>query len=114
MTRAASESVDQTTDQVIAEGVDDEPVETNRRQFSGQLQLVIAAIATLYAAFHMIALNGVSLSDMTGIEIPFLPTFPIETWNFRIVHIAGALGVGFLAFPPRPSLTTHHRRAARA
>ena len=46
----------------------------------------------------MVALNGVSISEWTGIEIPFLPTFPIETWNFRIVHIAGALAVGFLLF----------------
>ncbi|MEL6734668.1 MAG: TRAP transporter fused permease subunit, partial [Pseudomonadota bacterium] len=86
------------TDQVIAEGVDEETLETNRRLFTGRLQIVIALIATIYAAFHMIALNGVSISEWTGIDIPFLPTFPIETWNFRIVHIAGALGVGFLLF----------------
>ena len=52
----------------------------------------------LYAAFHMAALNGVSISEWTGIEMPFLPTFPMETWNFRIVHIAGALVLGFLLF----------------
>ncbi len=86
------------TDQVIAEGVDDEPVESNRRLFTGRLQIAIALVATIYAAFHMFALNGVSISEWTGIEIPYLPTFPIETWNFRIVHIAGALGVGFLLF----------------
>ncbi|MEM6407842.1 MAG: TRAP transporter fused permease subunit [Pseudomonadota bacterium] len=86
------------SDQVIADGVDDEPVESNRRLFTGRLQIVIALIATLYAAFHMLALNGVSVSEWTGVEIPYLPTFPIETWNFRIVHIAGALGVGFLLF----------------
>ena len=86
------------TDQVIAEGVDDEPVESNRRLFTGRLQIVVALIATVYAALHMIALNGVSISEWTGVTIPILPTFPIETWNFRIVHIAGALGVGFLLF----------------
>lgn len=85
-------------DPVLAEGVDEEPVESNRRLFTGQLQLLIAGIATVYAAFHMIALNGVSISGWTGIEIGFLPSLPIETWNFRIVHIAGALGVGFLLF----------------
>ena len=88
----------QQTDQVIAEGVDEEPIESNRRLFSGRLQVLIALIATIYAAFHMIALNGVSVSALTGIDIPFLPTFPIETWSFRILHIAGALGVGFLLF----------------
>ena len=86
------------TDQVIAEGVDEEPIESNRRLFTGRLQIAVALIATIYAALHMIALNGLSISDWTGIEVLYLPTFPIETWNFRIVHIAGALGVGFLLF----------------
>ena len=37
---------------------------------------------------------------MTGgvIDLPFLPEFPLETWNFRIVHVAGALILGFLLF----------------
>jgi len=83
---------------VLAEGVDEEPIESNRRLFSGTSYLIIAAISTLYAAFHMIALNGVSVSSMTGIDIGFLPQFPMETWNFRIVHIAGALALGFLLF----------------
>ncbi len=88
----------QTEGKVIAEGVDDEPVERNRRSFAGASGIFLAAIATLYAAFHMAALNGVSIENYTGIEIPFLPQFPLETWNFRIVHIAGALGLGFLLF----------------
>jgi hypothetical protein len=54
----------------------------------------------------MLALNGVSISDWTGVELPFLPQFPMETWNFRIVHIAGATALGFLLFsahvPPGP------------
>ncbi|SLN52431.1 TRAP transporter permease [Roseisalinus antarcticus] len=83
---------------VIAEGVDEEPVEPNRRQFTGRLAPFAATLAILYAAFHMAALNGVSISNYTGIEIPFLPQFPLETWNFRIVHIAGALVLGFLIF----------------
>lgn len=90
------------TDQVVlAEGVDEEPVEKNRRLFTGASFMFIAAFSTLYAAFHMVALNGVSISDWTGIEIPFLPTFPMETWNFRIVHISGALALGFLLFAAR-------------
>ncbi len=83
---------------VLAEGVDEEPIESNRRLFSGWAYLTIAALSTIYAAFHMIALNGVSISDWTGVEIGFLPQFPLETWNFRIVHIAGALALGFLLF----------------
>jgi len=85
-------------DDLIAEGVDEEPIEGNRRLFEGGAYLAIAAVATIYAAFHMLALNGVSISNMTGIDIPFLPQFPMETWNFRIVHIAGALALGFLLF----------------
>ncbi|GAA5078495.1 TRAP transporter fused permease subunit [Roseibacterium beibuensis] len=89
---------DQVGGTVLAEGVDEEPIESNRRLFEGKGYLVIATLSTIYAAFHMIALNGVSISDWTGIEIPFLPQFPMETWNFRIVHIAGALALGFLLF----------------
>jgi TRAP transporter 4TM/12TM fusion protein len=83
---------------IIAEGVDEEPVEKNRRLFEGPSGIFLATVAILYAAFHMAALNGVSISDYTGVEIPFLPQFPLETWNFRIVHIAGALVLGFLLF----------------
>jgi TRAP transporter 4TM/12TM fusion protein len=83
---------------VLAEGVDEEPIEGNRRLVSGNGYLIIATLSTFYAAFHMIALNGLSISDWTGIELPLLPQFPMETWNFRIVHIAGALALGFLLF----------------
>jgi TRAP-type uncharacterized transport system fused permease subunit len=86
------------TDQILAEGVDEEPIESNRRLFTGRAYLVLATLSTIYAAFHMLALNGVSIEDWTGIELPLLPTFPMETWNFRIVHISGALGLGFLLF----------------
>lgn len=85
---------------VIADGVDEEPVESNRRIYEGRTYLLVSLVATVYAAFHMAALNGLSISELTGgvIVIPFLPTFPLETWNFRIVHIAGALTLGFLLF----------------
>ena len=86
---------------VIAEGVDEEPVEKNRRLFTGPSFVFIATISALYAGFHMLALNGVSISDWTGIELPFLPQFPMETWNFRIVRISGALALGFLLFAAR-------------
>ena len=85
-------------DPVVAEGVDEDPVEANRRDFAGPNYIVIATMSALYAAFHMAALNGLSIENMTGIELSFLPTLPMETWNFRIVHIAGALVLGFLLF----------------
>ena len=90
------------TDQVIlAEGVDDEPVERNRRLFTGAAMAFIATYATIYAGFHMAALNGVSINAWTGIDLPFLPQFPLETWNFRIIHVSGALVLGFLLYGAR-------------
>ncbi|MEJ8560532.1 TRAP transporter fused permease subunit [Yoonia sp. GPGPB17] len=92
---------DQTEGPVLADGVDDEPVEHNRRIFTGRTYLVIAGISAFYALFHMAALNGWSIRGWTGIDIPFLPVFPMETWNFRIVHIAGALILGFTLYSAR-------------
>ncbi|WP_417587039.1 TRAP transporter permease [Pararhodobacter oceanensis] len=86
---------------VLAQGVDEEPVERNRRLFAGGPLIFIATFATLYAAFHMLALNGVSIRSWTGVNLPYLPQFPMETWNFRIVHISGALALGFLLFAAR-------------
>ena len=85
---------------ILAEGVDEEPVESTRRLFAGRQLRIIAAFAMMYSVFHLAALNGISISGMTGgvIDLPFLPEFPLETWNFRIVHIAGALILGFLLF----------------
>ncbi len=102
MTAREAEKTDATLEDtegpIIAEGVDEEPVEKNRRLFSGATGIAVAALATFYAAFHMAALFGLSLSAMTGIEIGFLPDLPVETWNFRIIHVAGALALGFLLY----------------
>ena len=92
---------DQVDGPVLAECIDDEPVEHNRRIFDGRAYLVIAAVAGFYALFHMAALNGWSIRGWTGVNIPGLPVFPMETWNFRIVHIAGALILGFLLYSAR-------------
>ena len=89
---------DQVDGPILAEGVDEDPVEGNRRLFTGPGYMAVALVSILYALVHMLALNGVSISDWTGIDIPFLPQFPLETWNFRIMHIAGALALGFLIF----------------
>lgn len=86
---------------ILAEGVDDEPVEKNRRPFDGWRFAVIAGLAAFYAFFHLAALNGLSIERWTGVDLPFLPSLPMETWNFRTVHIAGALVLGFLLFSAR-------------
>ncbi|MEM1398585.1 MAG: TRAP transporter fused permease subunit [Pseudomonadota bacterium] len=82
----------------IAQDVDQEPVEGNRKLFTGWRFTLMFAFAAFYSAFHMAALNGLSLEALTGINIPFLPALPLETWNFRIIHVAGALILGFLFF----------------
>ncbi|MEM7546930.1 MAG: TRAP transporter fused permease subunit [Pseudomonadota bacterium] len=81
--------------------VDDEPAEANRRLFDPRTALIIAVFSALYAVFHMAVLNGWSIRGWTGVNIPFLPVFPMETWNFRIVHVAGALILGFILYSAR-------------
>jgi len=99
--------------QIIADGVDDEPVESNRRLFSGHGYLIVAALSGFYAFFHVAALNGLSINAWTGIELPFLPTLPMETWNFRIVHVAGALILGFTLYSARGFLEDGQRPRLR-
>ena len=94
-------SDDQLDGPVLAEGVDEEPVVSNQRIFTGKAYFAIAALAGFYAMFHMAALNGWSIRGWTGLNIPGLPVFPMETWNFRIVHIAGALILGFILYSAR-------------
>ena len=108
--RAAAEAEEA---RLVAEGVDDEVVEANRRALGGWRTVLLATLATLYAAFHMAALNGLSLSALTGVTVPFLPSFPLETWNFRIVHVAGALFLGFLAFGSRGGFTQDATRGLK-
>ena len=85
---------------ILAEGVDEEPIEHNRRQFQNVLLWVVAIASGVYAFMHVAALNGLSLSGMSLglLDFDFLPTMPLETWNFRIAHVAGALALGFLVF----------------
>lgn len=67
------------TPESIAEGVDEEVVESNRRLFVGWQFFLFAALAIGYSGFHLYSLN----------------VSPMETWSFRIVHIAGALVLGY-------------------
>jgi TRAP transporter 4TM/12TM fusion protein len=85
---------------VIARDVDVEPVEYNRRILAGWRLWAVAALAAVYPAFHVAALYGLSIREVTGVTIPLLPRLPLETWNFRILHVAGALVLGFLLFAP--------------
>ncbi|WP_336367167.1 TRAP transporter permease [Marinobacter sp. C2H3] len=69
-------------DHILAHNVDEEPVEPNRRLYEGWLLKLITVLTIGYSSFHLYSLN---------IE-------PMETWSFRIVHVAGALILGFLLY----------------
>ena len=66
---------DLTDGPILAEGVDEEPVEHNRRIFDGRTYLAIAGVSAFYALFHMAALNGWSIRGWTGVDIPLLPVY---------------------------------------
>ena len=78
---ASEEAIDKAPE-TIAEGVDEEVVESNRRLFTGWHWLLFAGLAIAYSSFHLISLN----------------VYPMETWSFRLVHIAGALVLGFALY----------------
>ena len=69
----------------IAAGVDAEVVISNQRVFSGKLGLIFAAACILYTAFHVGVMN----------------LYPLETWMYRLIHVAGGLALGFIFFSAR-------------
>jgi TRAP transporter 4TM/12TM fusion protein len=75
----------------LAAGVDAEVVVANQRVFTGGLGLAFATACVLYTAFHIFVMNF----------------YPLETWVYRLSHVAGGLALGFLyfsarAFPAQP------------
>ncbi|RDB42570.1 TRAP transporter permease [Halomonas sp. DQ26W] len=78
----ASEEAVAKAPETIAEGVDEEVIESNRRLFSGWQWFLFGAMAIAYSSFHLISLN----------------VYPMETWSFRIVHICGALILGYALY----------------
>lgn len=69
-------------DHMLAHNVDEEPVEGNRRLFEGGMLKFVALLAIAYSSFHLYTLN----------------IAPLETWSYRIIHVAGALVLGFILF----------------
>ncbi|MBB5321550.1 TRAP transporter permease [Marinobacter oulmenensis] len=69
-------------DHILAHNVDEEPVEANRRLFEGWLLKLVTLLTIGYSSFHLYTLN----------------IAPLETWSFRIVHVAGALLLGFMLY----------------
>nr|WP_298250380.1 TRAP transporter permease [uncultured Halomonas sp.] len=72
-------AADDVVQPINAEGVDEAAVESNRRLYTGWQWLLFGALAIAYSLFHLISLN----------------VYPLETWSFRILHIAGALILGY-------------------
>jgi TRAP transporter 4TM/12TM fusion protein len=64
------------------EAADIEPVAANQKVFAGRAGRVVAALCIGYAAFHIAVMN----------------VYPLETWTYRLIHVAGGLFLGFLLF----------------
>ena len=80
---SADDASESTLEAIIqAENVDEVTVEANFRQYSGWLLYAVTALAVGYSAFHLFTLN----------------IAPLETWTFRLIHIAGALVLGYLMY----------------
>ncbi|TVQ34440.1 MAG: TRAP transporter permease [Geminicoccaceae bacterium] len=76
---------------MLARGLEDEPAASNQRNLKGALGMLLIILCVTYTAFHLMVLN----------------VTPLETWTFRIVHIAGGLVIGFTliatgTFSPSP------------
>ena len=79
MTDKTPASADAAAEKIGAEGVADVPLGHNERDLSGVVGKLIFFTCVFYTLLHLYALN----------------ISPIETWAFRIIHIAGGLVVGF-------------------
>ncbi|TVQ69205.1 MAG: TRAP transporter fused permease subunit [Oceanospirillales bacterium] len=79
MTEKTPASVDAAEEKIGAEGVSDVPLGHNERDLTGIVGKIIFFACVFYTGLHLYALN----------------ISPIETWTFRIIHVAGGLAVGF-------------------
>ncbi|MCD8513010.1 MAG: TRAP transporter fused permease subunit [Nitrincola sp.] len=79
MTEKTPASIDAAEEKIGAEGVSDVPLGHNERDLTGVVGKIIFFACVFYTGLHLYALN----------------ISPIETWTFRIIHVAGGLAVGF-------------------
>lgn len=99
--QSGTESVD--SERVLVDTDVDEPVGTNERRFIGWQSTAIAIACAVYTAWHLVVLNY----------------WPVETWTYRIMHIAGGLILGFFlvsaaSFENETPLTKAGRPARQA
>ena len=84
---------------MLAHNVDDEPTPSYERELAGWQWWVIGGFGVIYALFHVVSLT----------------IYPLETWQFRLLHILGALILGFAlaaAAPFRDKAPDHHGHVA--
>jgi TRAP transporter 4TM/12TM fusion protein len=68
--------------EAAAAAVDAEPTTFNQRVYLGPRGIAIGVACIAYTAFHLIVMN----------------VYPLETWTYRLIHVAGGLALGFLLF----------------
>ena len=73
---------DEPAGKLLAQGVDIDPLAFNQRDFTGTMGYALIAACIVYTLFHIGVMN----------------LYPLETWTYRLIHIAGALSIGFILF----------------
>ncbi len=81
----------------LAAGADAEVIAANQRVLAGRWGVAIIVLCIGYTAFHIGVMN----------------LYPLETWTYRLIHVAGGLALGFLlfaasAFPDAGPGRAHH------
>lgn len=79
---AVAETETKPAGQILAKGVDVEALAFNQREFKGNIALAVVVLCIAYTAFHIGVMN----------------LYPLETWAYRLIHVAGGLVLGFTLF----------------
>ncbi|WP_089659969.1 TRAP transporter permease, partial [Franzmannia pantelleriensis] len=95
--RGADEAPDNNDSDLVVGGVDEEVIESNRRLFAGWQWTLFGGLAVAYSLFHLITLN----------------VLPMETWSYRVIHIAGALILGYGLYTGGRFAADTHQAAPR-
>lgn len=97
MKEAAAPTVETVAGPNIAAGVDVDPEAANQRAYRGWFHTAVVVACIVYTAFHIGVMN----------------LYPLETWTYRLIHIAGGLALGFVLFAAAPFAEDDMRRSDR-
>jgi TRAP-type uncharacterized transport system fused permease subunit len=100
MSTTAESSADPAQSRIIAKGVDEEASASNERGLMGWQYHLVFVACVVFTLFHLIVLN----------------VAPLETWAFRIIHVAFGLAIGYAItsalslhlFQPFATLNRHY------